>query len=357
MSGASQASEKDLLYTCSYVPEEIVLAAGFRPRRFLPEGRPADAWIHPNTCGYVKNVLAAALDSEDLDAAGIIIANSCDAMRRLYDLWTGYVPRLPAFFLDVPKKSDDDSIAFFASELTRLSEWLHEVLRGARVTETNLGEAARTCNEIRSLMGEVFGLQRAVPSGIPGAGVFDLCLAGTAQPKADFAADIRRLLAGAKLEDGEARTPRIVVAGGLNSERHVVAEIERAGARVVALDTCIGIRHYEECVEEAPDQIAALARRYLTRRTCARMEGLEQRIRCIEKLADDTKADGVVYYSLKFCDPCLYDVPPISRTLREQGIPFLWLEDDYASSSLGQMRTRIEAFLELIEQGDGGARC
>jgi benzoyl-CoA reductase/2-hydroxyglutaryl-CoA dehydratase subunit BcrC/BadD/HgdB len=357
MSGASRASEKDLLYTCSCVPEEIVLAAGFRPRRFLPEGRPADAWIHPKTCGYVKNLLAAALDSEDVDAVGIVIANSCDAMRRLYDLWAGYVPRVPAFFLDVPKKSDDDSIAFFASELAKLSEWLHDELRGTRVTETSLGEAARTCNEIRSLMGEVFGLQGAVPSGIPGARVFDLCLAGTAQPKAEFAADIRQILAGAKGEHGKARTRRIVVGGGLNCERHVVAEIERVGAEVVALDTCIGLRHYEGCVEEAPDQISALARRYLTRRTCARMEGLEQRIRCMKKLVDDTRADGLVYCSLKFCDPCLYDVPPISRMFREQGIPFLWLEDDYASSSLGQVRTRIEAFLELIEQADGGTRC
>ena len=105
---------------------------------------------------------------------GIVIANSCDAMRRLYDLWTGYVPRVPAFFLDVPKKSDDDSIAFFASELTRLSEWLHEALHGTRVTERNLEEAAHTCNKIRSLMREVFGLQRAVPSGIPGDETRDL---------------------------------------------------------------------------------------------------------------------------------------------------------------------------------------
>jgi benzoyl-CoA reductase/2-hydroxyglutaryl-CoA dehydratase subunit BcrC/BadD/HgdB len=206
-------------------------------------------------------------------------------------------------------------------------------------------------------MGEVFGLQHAVPSGIPGARVFDLCLSGTAQSKAEFSADIRRLLAGAKGERRAARTPRIVVAGGLHCERHVVAEIERLGGDVVALDTCIGLRHYEKCVEEAPDRIAALARRYLTRRTCARMEGLEQRIEGMKKLAADARAHGVIYCSLKFCDHCLHDVPQIGGTFREQGMPFLWLEDDYASSSLGQTRTRIEALLELIEQQDGGARC
>jgi benzoyl-CoA reductase/2-hydroxyglutaryl-CoA dehydratase subunit BcrC/BadD/HgdB len=357
MSATSPAGGKDLLYTCSYVPEEIVLAAGFRPRRFLPEARPADAWIHPNTCGYVKNVLAAALDSEDLGVVGIIIANSCDAMRRLYDLWTGYVPRVRAFLLDVPKKDDEDSITFFAAELARLSEWLHRELGGTRVTRKNLGEAVRTCNQTRALMGEVFGLQSALPSGIPGAQVFDLCLAGAAALRADFADDIRRLLAGGKLENGKARTPRIVVGGGLKCERHVVAELENAGADVVALDTCIGLRHYEGFVEEASDQISALARRYLTRRACARMEGLERQIRYMKKLADDTRADGIVYCTLKFCDPCLYDVPLISSTIRELGLPILWLEDDYASSSLGQMRTRIAAFLEIIQQDDGGARC
>ena len=357
MSGASRASGKDLLYTCSYVPEEIVLAAGFHPRRFLPQARPAEAWIHPKTCGYVKNILAAALDSEDVGAVGIVIANSCDAMRRLHDLWTGYVPQLPAFFLDVPKKSDDDSIAFFTSEIERLSEWLHGELRGTRVDAASLGKTVRACNEIRSLMGQVFGVQRSVPSGIAGTRVFDLCLAGTERPKMDFAADIEQLLGDAKAEGGKARTRRIVVGGGLSCERQVVAEIERAGADVVALDTCIGLRHYEGCVEEGPGQISALARRYLTRRTCARMEGLEQRIRCMRKLAEDARADGVVYCNLKFCDSCLYDVPPLGGALREQGIPFLWLEDDYASSSLGQTRTRIEAFLELIEQEDGGARC
>jgi benzoyl-CoA reductase/2-hydroxyglutaryl-CoA dehydratase subunit BcrC/BadD/HgdB len=357
MSEASSNSRTDLLYTCSYVPEEIVLAAGFRPRRILPEGRPADAWIHPNTCGYVKNVLAAGLDAEDLGAAGIVVANSCDAMRRLYDLWTGYVPAVPAFFLDVPKKADEASVAFFAAELKRFSEWLHGVLAGARVTETKLGEATRTCNEIRSLMGEVFGLQRAASNGSSGARIFDLCLAGVTRSKAGFAADIRRLLDAAEARSGETRRARIVVTGGLNSDRHVVAEIERAGACVVALDTCIGMRNYEQCVEDGSDPIAALARRYLAGPTCARMEGLEQRIRRIEELVRDARADGVVYCSLKFCDPCLYDAPLISRAFREQGIPLLWLEDDYASSSLGQTRTRIEAFLELVEQEEGGARC
>jgi benzoyl-CoA reductase/2-hydroxyglutaryl-CoA dehydratase subunit BcrC/BadD/HgdB len=357
MSATSPAPGKDLLVTCSYVPEEIVLAAGFRPRRFLPEARPADAWIHPNTCGYVKNVLAAALDSEGLGAVGVVIANSCDAMRRLHDLWTGYVPRVPAFLLDVPKKQDGDSIAYFASELDRLAEWLQRELGGVGVTPENLAEALRARNRTRALMGELFGLQSAVPSGLPGTRVFDLCLAGVEAPGADFADSIRRQLSAGNPGNGGVRAPRIVVGGGAKGERAVIEELEKAGADVVALDTCIGLRHYHGFVDEASDPIPALARRYLTRRGCARMVGLERRIRDVRQLADAAKADGIVYCALKFCDSCLYDAPRIGHAIRELGLPLLWLEDDYGSASLGQTRTRIAAFLEMIEPDGGGARC
>ena len=83
MNRAIESGPQSILYTCSYVPEEIILASGFQPRRFLPEGCSTDASVHPNTCGYVKSMLEAALEGKASEAAGIIIANSCDAMRRL----------------------------------------------------------------------------------------------------------------------------------------------------------------------------------------------------------------------------------------------------------------------------------
>lgn len=348
MSGTPPGESQELWYTCSYVPEEIILAAGLRPCRFLPESNQAEAWIHPNTCGYVKSILAAGLAGGERRAAGIIIANSCDAMRRLYDLWTEYVPAVPAFFLDIPKKRDADSIAFFASELRRLGEWLQTTIPGCMLDEENLRTAVRTCNRIRASMGKVLLAQRSAHADGFGTRVFDLCLAATRQARSELAAEIDRFLATVPAKTHDTGKRRIVIAGGLVNQRHVVAEIENAGGRVVALDTCIGLRHYQAPVaEDAPDLILDLARRYLTRPSCARMEGLEERIRSIKGLAEDVQADGVVFCSLKFCDPCLYDVPIVRAKLRESGIPFLWLEHDYAWSGLGQLRTRIGAFLEL----------
>ena len=71
---------QSVLHTCSYVPEEIIMAMGYQPRRFLPEGCLKDAYVHPDTCGYVKSVLNAGIEGATSEAAGIFIANSCDAM-------------------------------------------------------------------------------------------------------------------------------------------------------------------------------------------------------------------------------------------------------------------------------------
>jgi benzoyl-CoA reductase/2-hydroxyglutaryl-CoA dehydratase subunit BcrC/BadD/HgdB len=339
---------EDVLYTCSYVPEEIILAAGFQPRRFLPEGRPADAHVHQNTCEYVKSVLGAGLEGAAAGAAAIIIANSCDAMRRLYDLWTEYVANPPALFLDLPKKMDADSIAFFASELRKLAEGMERELPGTTVGKQDLREAIETCNEVRSLMEEVFRAQRCPKKRIRGTEVMELCLAGTSRTKTEFSAEIRRFLAGLEEADDGGKERRVLLTGGLIGKPDLVAEIENAGGRVVALDTCVGLRHYETPVEEgAPDPMLALAKRYLTKPACSRMQGFEERLQQMKETAEDAGAAGIVCWTVKFCDTCIYDVPMMSTRFTDLGMPLLWIEGDYSRADLGQLKTRIAAFLEM----------
>lgn len=78
------------------------------------------------------------------------------------------------------------------------------------------------------------------------------------------------------------------------------------------------------------------------------MQHLEERVRRMVKVADEVSADGIVFCSPKFCDPCVYDIPIMSERLRERAIPFLWLEHDYEWSGLEQLRSRVQAFFELI---------
>jgi len=336
--------------TCSCVPEEIITAAGRQPVRLLPSNPPADAdsHIHPNTCGYVKSLLASALDEGGLRASCIVIGNSCDGMRKLYDLWGAYATQLPAFFLDLPKKNDADSIRFFASELRRFASELEAALPGAAVTDESLRSAVRAHNRVRLLMGEVFSLQRDPEKSISGRDVFDLCLEGTRCSPEEFIPRLEGLLSQVEEREPVSGQRRILLTGNLISRPDPVAMIEELGGRVVALDTCTGLRHYETLVEEdAADPMLALAARYLARPSCPRMEGLEERFERLQKLADHARADGIVFSCVKFCDPLIYDIPMMSSWFRGVGISFLYLENDYTWSGSGQTKTRLQAFTEL----------
>jgi benzoyl-CoA reductase/2-hydroxyglutaryl-CoA dehydratase subunit BcrC/BadD/HgdB len=91
-----------------------------------------------------------------------------------------------------------------------------------------------------------------------------------------------------------------------------------------------------------------LARRYIQRIPCARMRPYTGRFNHLVNLAGAFKADGVIYEKIKFCDLYGDDYPMFKAGLEEHGIPHLELEREYGAGSMGQIRTRIEAFLEML---------
>jgi benzoyl-CoA reductase/2-hydroxyglutaryl-CoA dehydratase subunit BcrC/BadD/HgdB len=339
-------------FACSYVPEEIIMAAGLQPRRMIPEARPseADAHLHPNTCGYVKSLLASLIAADDAVGAGFVFTNSCDSMRRLNDIWSAHAGRAARFFIDVPKKSDSDSVDFFASELRRFAGNLAEQIPGARLTHESLREAIKGCNESRGLVEEVLLRQRDPTSTVRGSSVFNLCLAGVGSDTTVFADNLRRFL-----EDPgptvSATGPRVVLTGNAIHRPDLLTLIEDSGGAVVGLDTCTAGRHQDRLVaEDADDPLRALAERYLLRAPCARMEGLEARLQYLRDLVLASKADGIVYSMTKFCDAQAYDAPVMQDGFREAGIPFLLVEHNYEWGGLEQTRTRIEGFFEMLSE-------
>jgi benzoyl-CoA reductase/2-hydroxyglutaryl-CoA dehydratase subunit BcrC/BadD/HgdB len=354
--GGNVDSQQALSYACSYVPEEIIVAAGLVPKRAVPESRPpdADAHIHANTCFFVKSLLASALDGAFSNTAGFIFANSCDAMRRLHDIWKKYVEGTPPLFIDVPKKRDSDSIEFFASELRTLVNALESEFLDSTVTEKNLESAIKTCNQIRRQMAQVFELQRAAKPRVRGSDVVKLTLEAAHASPAEFSHKLAEFLSSVGGEKPVQQGRRIVLSGNVVNRPDLVRLIEDSGGQVVALDSCFGVRHYDLLVEEdSSDPIHALAKRYLTRPPCARMEGFETRFQYMKRLVDSCKPDGLIYSVVKFCDSHMYDVPMLAEGFKAAGVPFLFIENDYEWTGLDQIRTRVEAFLEMIEQGGG----
>ena len=133
--------------------------------------------------------------------------------------------------------------------------------------------------------------------------------------------------------------------------------IEDSGASVVADDLCPGAREYWPLVEITDDPIDGMADRYLRKIKCARtyrelqgnyQESLEDRFGHIGRAIKDYKVDGVVLYIYKYCDPFGFEVPAMKSYIESLSTPVLYLEDEYSMSTIARLRTRIQAFLEMI---------
>ena len=149
-----------------------------------------------------------------------------------------------------------------------------------------------------------------------------------------------------------AGTKRIMVSGcpsvAGNWKLHHL--IESSGATVVADETCTGSRYFEHLVDDAAGldgQIDAIADRYL-RINCSCFTPNNERLDDVKRLARDFRADGVVQYVLQYCHTYNVEAMRVEGALKETGVPSLKVVTDYSEEDSGQLRTRIEAFLEQL---------
>jgi benzoyl-CoA reductase/2-hydroxyglutaryl-CoA dehydratase subunit BcrC/BadD/HgdB len=327
------------------------------PRRVIPGARPAEAdgIIHPNSCHYIKSLLAEGM-SGGFPGEIFIIANSCDGMRRLHDLWTEYVPAVPALFVDVPKKKDHASTDYFSSAIKALAGELECRFHCPPLTDSRLNEAIAACNQIRTLMQAAQRLQAQPDSVMDALSIFELYLDSARLHPAKFRQKLDFLLRTGEQKKSIDGRSTVILAGNVIFQPGLIELIRNAGGRIAAIDTCLGARHFDSLVQEnTPDPLRALAERYLTRASCPRMEGISERASRLREMACKTRSGGIIYSSVKFCDSHLYDVPFLQERFREEGIPFLFLENDYEWSGLGQMKVRVEAFLALIREKEGSS--
>jgi benzoyl-CoA reductase/2-hydroxyglutaryl-CoA dehydratase subunit BcrC/BadD/HgdB len=348
----SAAPEEDrprIGWVCSYTPEEIIMAAGCQPVRLSGSGKPiaqADAYLHANVCPYVRGVLDQTLEGAyHLD--GVVFVNSCDAMRRLHDVFRAYLKPRFSFIIDMPRWESPASLAQYTIQLRELMMALAEAFGGGVSSEDRLLEAIRTVNRTRALLQTLYSYRRSDPPAITGTESLRLVMEATTEPKADFNRALERYLAGMPPQGHTASRPRLMLCGSIIDRLEITDLIEETGS-VVIEDLCTGHRYLHGSVQEEGDPYQSVARRYLERVPCSRMTGLERRLAYVRELIDQYHVEGVIYHALKFCDQFQYDYPTLRQDLEEMGIPVLYLEGDYNTGGFGQMKTRVQAFVEML---------
>jgi benzoyl-CoA reductase/2-hydroxyglutaryl-CoA dehydratase subunit BcrC/BadD/HgdB len=336
---------------------EIFSAAGLQPVRVSGKAETtaaAEACLCSNLCPYIKSVFTSAIEAADGKLDGVVFTRSCDGMRRMYDVWKEYVHPRFIYMLEVPKNNDEPAVRYFAAQLRDLAAALARAFN-IDIKPAALKEAIVETGRSRKTMQDIYARQQASPLPVKGSDLFNLGLNSfnlDGGMRADELMDAYRRLQGHAASGTNGRKPRLLISGNVMDRPDLFHMVEKAGADVPAADLCTALRHYERRVDDnAADPYQALAKAYLSEPHCARTAGPAQRLDEIRQIIRDYSIDGVILTSVKFCDFQLYDAPYLMKNLSEAGTPVLFLENDYTFAGKDQMKVRVEAFIEMLEQG------
>lgn len=340
-------------YRCLFVPEEVIWAAGMLPYPLYGTPEPitvADSYFQSCTCELVRNLFDLALKHrlDFLDA--LALSNTCDVSRRLYDNWNAYVKQVPVYLINNPQNLRNESNRdFFLSELVAFRQRMEE-LSGRRVTDDGLHEAIALYNTTRSLLADLYETRKGDTPGITGDEALDVCMASILMPKTEVNPLLRALLDEVRQRQmPDAFGPRILVTGSMIDHPALIRMIEEEGGQVVTEDLCTTSRYFRDLVEPDGDPMEALYRALDKRVFCACTHPLEARLDRLVELVDAYHVDAVINFNLKYCNPFLYDAPILQSVLDARSVPLHVLEIGHDMSGHGQLRTRIQAFIEMVE--------
>jgi len=346
---------------CTYTPKEVIYAANAYPISLCSVSEEtipaAEKHLPKNLCPLVKASYGFALTDKCpyMYFADMVVGETtCDGKKKMYEL-LGKIK--DTHVMELPQTQDGDkAIDLWKNEIKRLIKKLEDKFN-VEVTEERLKESIKSCNEDRRLLKEFHELGKIKPSIISGFEIFTV-LNGSNYTfdREKMRKNVRELIEDLKKKQTENNTkytkatPRILVTGcpiGGVAEK-VIKSIEDSGAVVVALENCQGYKELHEEVDETIDPIEAIAKKYLNI-PCSVMTPNNGRKELLKDMVDEYKVDGVVDVVLQACHTYSIESYTVKRFLtKERDIPYIALETDYSTGDTGQLKTRIEAFIEML---------
>jgi len=354
------AGDKLIGTFCIYVPEEIVLALGAIPVALcggtslsIPY---AEKLLPRDICPLVKSTVGLALSNtcpyspiEDL-AVG---ETTCDAKKKTWDL---LAKNGDLYVIELPQKKGARDRDLWFEEVSQFKSRL-ERLTGRTLDPERLAGAVRLMNRKRRALARLNDFRKEANPPLSGLDALVVMQGALLDDAARFTQRLEAL--NDELEDrvrrgigvASERAKRIMISGcpSVLGNWKLHALVESAGAIVVCDETCTGSRYYENLVEEDRSgleaRIAAIADRYL-KIECSCFSPNDERIDSILRLAREHRVDGVVQYVLQYCHTYNVEAVAVAAALKDAGVPSLKVVTDYAESDTGQLRLRVDAFLE-----------
>ncbi len=353
---SKNAGKKIFGWLCTYVPEELIYAAGALPVRItgyqgdteLDEG---NAYLSIVSCSFSRSCFQMGIKGKYDCLDGIVAGSTCDGARRLYDHWCRYIKTPFSQILSVPRKNTESALELYYQEVADLKKNLESYL-GVTITDEALENSINVYNRSRILLKQLYELRRHPEPPITGAETFEILNASFRTPKEMYNQWLEELLK--KLGTNEVKhqsQARIMVIGSVLNNPAFIKSIEDQGGLVVTDDLCTSFRYFSDLVVRQGNEpiLKSIARRYLSNFPCARMFPSQERFNRIMELIRDYRVDGIVSENIRYCVPYAHDLPLLKDKIKDLGVPVLALDIEYGTSGSGQIQTRVQAFLEMIE--------
>jgi benzoyl-CoA reductase/2-hydroxyglutaryl-CoA dehydratase subunit BcrC/BadD/HgdB len=339
---------------CHFMANELLWAGGLQSWRISGTWRAAvpraDVYRPQNACGFCTHVLESMF-SGDLDfLAGAVISFKDDDMRRLHGVME-HKKQVPFLrYLHVPHKDIDTSINYFTEELQELRTSIEDHFK-VKITDQALGDAIGLYNENRRLFQEIYELRKRDVPPLSGAEYLSITTSAFGLPPDDLNRELKALLPYLKERKAAfvSTRPRLMVSSEHLDHPGYMEMIESTGCVVAMDDMDTGTGSCWGQVDPNLPPLEALSRHYLLDVPNARADFWEKQLDQVIGWARDWRIDGVLEFPQMYCQPRLYGVVYFEARMKEAGIPVVTILRDYALTNMGQLRTRVGAFLEVLK--------
>jgi len=349
---------------CVYVPEEIVQAANGVCIGLCggSQGSIADAEkiLPRNICPMVKSAFGFKVGRlcPLFQAVDFVYGETtCDAKKKTWELLDHYVP---THVMEIPQMKRERDKRLWVEEVRVFKQAIEERV-DKEITEEDLKAGIETLNRKSEAMQRLNNLRHHNPSPISGRDMlliqqiafYDIPERYTAKVH-ELCDELEQRIADQSFAATQG-TPRVMVSGTPmalpNWKLHNI--IEGAGAIVVNEESCIGTRYYKDTIDTggaSMDQmLEKLTERYM-KIDCSCFTPNDDRIDQVIKEYRDSGAEGIIDYCLQFCHTYNIEAVKLREACAKEGIPFMAIESDYSPEDVGQLQTRVEAFLEQIQE-------
>lgn len=358
---ARKAGRKVVGTFCVYVPEEIVMAVDAIPIALCGGSQFAVPFAEKtfprDICPLVKSTLGMAFSKTCpygpiLDM--MVGETTCDVKKKTWEILAD-----PTFHvMEVPQKKEAIDVELWRRAVREFKDKVEEIT-GRKVEPASLAVSTRVMNAKRRALQRLTELRRHNPPPISGLDALAVMQGALNDEPVRFTEHVNILNDELEQRVAAGVTPfakgakRVMISGcpSVMGNWKVHHLVESSGAAIVSDETCTGSRYFENLVDEAATdldgQLTALADRYL-KVNCSCFTPNFERLDAVKRMAGESAVDGVVQYVLQYCHTYNVEAMRVEAALKEIGKPSLKIVTDYSEEDAGQLRTRIEAFIEQL---------